>query len=151
MSKRITLGDVFSIKTAKGLAYLQYVYKDSDGLELIRVLKGLHDIQPNIESLCKESEQFFIHFCVAAAYRRGIILRVGNVEIKDFQKPKFMRTDHNIRREHLGWHIVNIDTLYRSFVKELTDEQVKLSPHGIWNDTYLIEMLESGFSLEKWR
>ena len=61
-----------------------------------------------------------------------------------------MRTEHNIRGEFLGWHIVDTETWQRQLVKTLSPEQKKLSPWGIWNDTLLIENLVNDWSLEKW-
>ena len=43
---KIKIGDVFEIETAKGKAYLQYAYLDKNGIEIIRVLRGLHSERP---------------------------------------------------------------------------------------------------------
>ena len=61
-----------------------------------------------------------------------------------------MRTEHIVRGEFLGWHIIDTDTWQRQLVKSLTREQKQLSPWGIWNDALLIENLVNDWSLEKW-
>ena len=55
-----------------------------------------------------------------------------------------------VRKEFLGWHIVDVSTLKRQFVEKLSQEQKQLSPIGIYNDTSLKEMLERGWNLENW-
>lgn len=147
------IGDIFEINTPKGKAYLHYIYKDSNpkmGMHLIRVLKGLYFEKPNLEELARSHERYMIFFPVSAAYNRKIIDKVGHFSAENFSKPKHMRDEHNVRGEHLGWHIIDTDTWHRQLVKELTPDQKKLSEWGTWNDTLLIERLISDWSLEKW-
>ena len=151
--KKITIGDVFSINTPKGIAYFQYVYKDSDGIELIRILPGLFsNIPADLGDLVRQKELFFISFPLSAAYRKKIVELVGGYSIpEDFQRPKFMRIRNADRDGNLiNWYIVDTDTLKREKVLELTEEQKKLSPWGSWNDTFLIERLTEGWTLDKW-
>jgi hypothetical protein len=61
-----------------------------------------------------------------------------------------MRIEHMVRGEFLGWHIVNTATWHNTLVKNLSSEEKKLSPWGIWNDTLLIERLTNDWSLENW-
>ncbi len=61
-----------------------------------------------------------------------------------------MRTEHNVKGEFLGWHIIDTHTWQRQLVKNLTPEHKQLSPWGIWNDTLLIENLVNDWDLEKW-
>jgi hypothetical protein len=150
-NKEINYGDVFSIKTTKGLTYLQYVAKDRFGIEQIRVLAGSFKSEcTDVLGLVESTEQFIVGFPLLAAYKRKIVNFVGSYPLNNFKSPKFFRTRHNVRGEILGWHIVNAETLYHELVKELTDEQKLLSPWGCWNDTLLIEMLDEGFSLQNW-
>ena len=106
---RIKLGDIFEVKTAKGNAYLHFIYN-----------------------------------------RKKIVEQVSSYPVNGFEKPQFMRTEHYVRGELSGWHIINTDTWERQLVTELTPEQKKLSPWGVWNDTLLIENLEDDWSLESW-
>lgn len=149
--KKIQLGDIFEIETSKGLAYLQYVWQDKLTGEMIKVWGQFYASRlTDFQEMVSDKERFIISFPVAAGMRKGIIKRVGNLPIVGFVKPSFMRTKHSIRGEFLGWHIVDTETLQRSLVVSLNSSQIQLSPWGIWNDTLLIEKLESGWTLDNW-
>ncbi len=148
---KIKIGDIFEIGTPKGKAYLHYIYKDDMTGDLVRVLSGLYAERPfEFDKLATEKEQYIISFPISTAKKQNIVDIVGYYPAINFKKPKYMRTEHNVRGEFLGWHIVNTETWKRELVKSLTDEQRKFSPWGIWNDTLLIENLVKGWSLEKW-
>ncbi|CAG0988535.1 hypothetical protein METP2_02424 [Methanosarcinales archaeon] len=148
---RIKLGDIFEINTPKGKAYLHYIHKDSVTGELVRVLQGLYSERPaNLDKLADSEERYIVSFPLTAATKQKIVEPVGNYPTSNYSKPKLMRTEHNIRGEFLGWHLVDTETWQRQLVKTLTSEQKKLSPWGLWNDTLLIENLVNDWSLEKW-
>lgn len=149
--KKIKLGDIFEITTPKGKAYLHYVNKDKTTGELIRVLQGLYKEEPtDLDKLVGSSELFYVSFPLSYAYKKGIVKVVGNYNPLIFDIPKYMRSEHIIKGNFLGWHIINTNTWERTLVKNLTDEQKKLSPWGIWNDTLLIEKLTNNWNLDKW-
>jgi hypothetical protein len=149
---RISIGDVFELPTAKGKAYLHYVHKMKNGLEMVRVLKGLHQDPPaSFDELVAEPEQFVVGFPLNAAFNRKIVHRVASGQIVEFSPPEFMRTKHKVPGEFDGWQIVNTSTMARKTVKSLSESERSLSPSGIWNDTLLIERLESGWTLEEWK
>ena len=149
--KKIKLGDIYEISTAKGNAYLHYIYKDNDIGELIRVLKGIYVKRPNkIEEIIDSGERFMVFFPLSAAVKRKIVEYVGNFPIDKFSRPKYMRTEYNLKGEFIGWHIVETDTWQRQTVKKLKPEQKQYSPWGIWNETLLIEKLEADWSLDNW-
>jgi hypothetical protein len=148
---RILVGDIFEINTPKGKAYLHYIHKDSVTGELIRVLKGLYSERPmDLDILAASEERYIISFPLSAAVKQKIVESVGYFAASNFSKPKLMRTEHNIRGEFLGWHLVDTETWQRQLVKKLSKEQKKLSPWGLWNDTLLVEKLVTNWSLEKW-
>jgi hypothetical protein len=148
---KIKVGDIFEISTPKGKGYLHYIHKDNTIGDLVRVLPGLYSERPvSFDKLAGSRERYMIFFPLSAATKRKIVEQVGHYPADDFSKPKYMRTEHNVRGEFLGWHIVNTENWHRQLVKELTSEQKKLSPWGIWNDTLLIENLVNEWSLEKW-
>lgn len=148
---KIKEGDIFEINTPAGLGYLHYIYKDSAIGELVRVLAGIYPERPSdFDKLTTSKERYMIFFPLSAAYKRKIIERVGNYPAEGFSMPKYMRTEHNVRGEFLGWHIVNTNNWHRQLVATLTPEQKKLSPWGIWNDTLLIEKLVDDWRLEQW-
>ncbi|MFC4322018.1 hypothetical protein [Litchfieldia salsa] len=150
---RIKIGDVFQIETSKGLAFFQYVLKHDSMGSLIRILPNLHkdNNTDKINELVEQKELFFIHFPVGAALRRKIVCKVGNFQIPNgLVLPTKFRDKHIVRSEFISWHIVDYETYQIESVKKLTDEQLKLSPMGTWNDTLLIERLEEGWTLDKW-
>jgi hypothetical protein len=151
MSK-IELGDVFEINTNKGKAYLQCVKIDKLRGDLINVFNKLYNESPSsIDEVINVKDHYFIGFPLSVAYRRKLVKKIGNVPLPDdFELPKYMRDKHVVRKEVLGWHIVDVNTLKRQFVEKLSPEQKQLSPIGIYNDTLLKEMLECGWNLENW-
>jgi len=149
---KIELGDVFEINTNKGKAYFQCVKIDRSKWDIIKVFNQLYDERPSsIENVVKVPDSYLVGFALIAAYKRKLVEKVGNIALpKNFQLPKYMRNEHIIGREFLGWHIIDTNTWKRQLVKELSLEQKQLSPWGIWNDTLLKERLESGWNLENW-
>lgn len=148
---KIEIGDVFEIITSKGKAYLQYVKapKDQNEVEKIKVFYLLHKSRPNnLEDVLK-GDFFYLSFILKAAYKEGIVERVGNYQLPDnFEYPKYFRDEHLFKEDY--WQIVDAETWGRESVKDLNEEQKKLSPWGTWNDTLLIENLENGWRLENW-
>jgi hypothetical protein len=152
--KKIVIGDIFEITTPKGKAYLYFIYRHENpktGRELARVLPGLHTERPeSFDRLAGSKEQFMVFFPVSAASKKKIIEKVGHYPAHRFPKPKYTRSEHSVREEFLGWHIIDTDTWKMKLVKELTAEQKLLSDWATWNDTLLIERLIEGWSLKKW-
>jgi len=145
------LGDIFEISTPKGKAYLHYVYKDNKISELIRILPGLFSARPNdLKKIAEANEIFVIFFPLAFAHKKKIVEKVSNYQIVNYNKPKYMRDKHIIQKEFKGWNIVDTESWHNQLVKTLNEEQKKLSPWGIWNDTLLIERLCEGWTLDKW-
>lgn len=149
---RIKIGDVFEISTPKGKAYLQYVHKHETIGELIRILDGLYvDGCERLDELVENKELYLIHFPLGIAYKRRIVNKMGNYPLPtNFKLPRKFRDDHIIRGEFICWHIVDYDSWQRESVKELSEEQKKLSPWGTWNDTLLIEKLVDDWTLDEW-
>lgn len=150
MSK-IKVGDVFSIKTSKGFAYLHYIGKGWDEIEKIRVLDGIFiDGCSDLESLVKKPERFIISFVVGYAYRTKYIDLVGHCDAKMFTLPRFTRTPKSVRGEFKGWRVHDEQERKYLLFPDLTAEQLKINPIGAFNGPSLIEWLETDFSLEKW-
>jgi len=148
---KIKIGDVFAMETANGMAYLHYVLDGKTDGDLIRVLPGLYKEEPaDISTAVKQPELFLLFFPLKSAFNRNLVSQVFYFPVQNFEKPKFMRTKHIIGQSFLGWHIVNTDTNHRQLVTELSEQQKKLSPWGIWNDTLLKERLENNWTLESW-
>lgn len=110
MSK-INIGDIFEIITPKGKAYLHYVLKDDVTGEFVRVLQGLFSERPaNFHLLAAAEERYVISFPIAAAFEQKIVERVGDYPSSNFSKPRLMRTEHVVKGEFLGWHLVDTET-----------------------------------------
>ena len=140
-------GDVFSIATAKGEAYFQYVLKNDTMGQAIRVLPGLHpEVQPDMKSLVCQETNFWVFFPVTAALRQRIIKRAGNYELPAHaQQMPFFRSgvvDPQTRRVQ-NWWLWDGEKSW--MVGAITEEQRKLPIKAIWNDTLLIERIESGW------
>lgn len=139
-------GEVFAIRTKIGYGFLQYVTTGDLGIELIRVLEPIKETNQISQEEVNVKERFSVYFVTKAALRKKLIERSGLFTIPNFyQVPTKARTEHNVRGEFLGWHIVDQKTLQRELKQELDAEDVLLSPHGHPNDTLLIEWLENGW------
>lgn len=73
--KKIIIGDLFEIKTAKGFAYLQYCYKDEILGELIRILpENFTRRLDSFTGIIIQKESFLVFFPVLAAYRKKLFI-----------------------------------------------------------------------------
>ncbi|WP_422861153.1 hypothetical protein [Flagellimonas sp. W118] len=149
--KKIELGDVFGIETSKGRGYLQYVKvpKDTSEVEKVKVFSRLFEQKPEtIESVVLSEDFYYIDFPLSAAYKKKIVTFVENVPLpQGFTCPRYYRTENMFDK---GWQIIDSETWKRESVELLTQEQKKLSPWGVWNDTLLVENLENGWKLNDW-
>jgi hypothetical protein len=150
--RRIQIGDVFELNTPKGKAYLQYVSQHKGMGELIRILPGLFESQPEtMNSLVEKEEMFFIHFPLKAALKQSIVTFIDKYEVPNaVQIPTRFRDKHVVKGNFICWHIVDYATWNRKSVDNLSTDEIHLSPWGIWNDTFLIERLVEGWTLEQW-
>ena len=151
---KIKFGDLFEIVTSRGLAYFQCV-KESPATEceLIRILPSITSNieEVNFNRIVEEKEIFFIQFALKYAVKKKCVKFIGNFKVpEEVVVPRYFRSIHKIKHEFISWHIVDSETLYRQSVQVLTDEQKKLSPWEIWNDTLLAERIAEGWTLDKW-
>jgi hypothetical protein len=150
--KKLKVGDIFEIETQNGFGYFQCMDIDKSKGELIKVFNKLYEIIPEeLINIISVNDFYYYRFPLLNAYLKKIVRFVGNINIDtNFQIPKYMREEHKIRGDFLGWHIVNTETLFRKLVKELSDDEKMLSEYGIINDSYLKEKLETGWSPKNW-
>ena len=149
---KLNKGDIFKIKTKIGFGFLQYVETDDMGVEFVRVLEPISIEEKITQSDVDQTERWNIGFPLKAAARKKIVEKVGNFEIpKSYVNSDYARSEHNVRGESLGWHIVHKSTLKRELKTNLDEKDLKLSPHGIMNDTLIIERLEQNCRLENWK
>ena len=147
MAKILKIGDIFEIRTPKGLAYMQYTLKDAAMGHLIRILPGIFKDRPDsFKNIALSKELYFIFFPLAAAVNRKIVSFVANEEIPSWARKKpIMKREGGITREGkvLNWFINEGER--QIIVDSLTEEQKKYSPEAIWNDTMLIERICKGW------
>ena len=149
---KLQVGEVFAIQTKIGFGFLQYVDTGNLGIEIVRVLEPIKDTNEINQLEVELPERFTIQFVVKAALRKKILIKTGIFKIPEFYKiPVKARTEHFIRGEFIAWHIVNQQTLKIESKKALSEDDLLISPHGIPNDTLLIERLENNWRLEQWK
>lgn len=145
MAKKIQIGDVIEIPTAKGLAYAQYSHNNNLCGELIRILPGFFKERPEkLEAVVSQSETFSIFFPLRVAMKRKIFDVATNLPVPDFAKkfPLFRSGAVNPATGEVNtWWLWDGEQEWK--VGDITQEQRKLPLREIWNDTLLIEKIES--------
>ena len=149
---RLEKGQVFSITISKGFGFLQYIETDSLGVEYVRILSPIKDTQEIDQTEINAQQRWCCGFPLKAALNRRLIEYIGLFDTPPRYKIEYWtRSPHNIRGVHLGWFIVHRNTLQRKFKKTLRRKHLKLSPHGVSNDTLIRERLENGWNLTDWK
>lgn len=143
----IKTGDVFSIKTGKGLAYFQYVKKVAPMGTLIRVLPGTYAAeQPDLPALVSQVTNFWVFFPVAAALKQGIVQNVTNNPVPEHSQrtPTFRTGVVDPSTGKVGtWWLWDGEREWKA--GSLSGEQRKLPIRGAWNDVLLVERIEAGW------
>lgn len=147
---RLKIGDVIEIKTKIGLSYAQYAHKHKQYGALLRVFSDSYGSRPEgFAELVKSSPAFVCFFPLNAAVDQGIVSVVGNidlpVEARAFPTFRAGVVDPATRKVSVWW-LWDGEKEWR--VGELTAEQRRLPIRGVWNDTLLVERLESGWTPE---
>lgn len=149
---KIQKGDVFKIQTNIGFGFLQFIDKTIDKTHYIRVLDFISKEGTISQIEINKPERWCTEFILSIAQRRRIIDKVGNFKIpSNFKISRYARSKHVIPNKISGWHIVNRNTLKLTYKEQLSSDELLLSPDGIMNDTYIIERLEEGWTLENWK
>lgn len=148
--KKLMLGDIVEISTSRGLAYAQFTHKHKQFGALIRVLAGFHELRPNsFDHLAGRAAAFVCFFPLSAAVDKGIVNVVGNASIPDeAQKLPIFRdgiADPTTGKVAVWW-LWDGENEWK--VGTLTSEQRKLPIRGVWNDTLLIERIQSEWTPE---
>ena len=148
---KLNTGDIFRILTKKGYGFLQFVETSNNGLHYVRILDHISKEGLIEQGDVNRKEKWNIEFPLSIANHRKIVEFVGSFKIsKGFKVAKFARSKDMVQGEFLGWYIVNRETLKRKLTKKLSNKQKELSPHGIFNDTLIIEYLENDWKLSTW-
>jgi hypothetical protein len=146
--QKILIGDVIEISTAKGLAYAQFSHNHARYGVLLRILPGFFDTRPaNLKEVVAHQELFVTFFPLQAAVDRKIFEVVANLPVPDSAK-KFPLFRTGVVDPTTGkvkvWWLWDGEKEWK--IGEITPEQRKLPLRGIWNDTLLIEKIESGWT-----
>lgn len=151
MAKRIKIGDVVEIPTAKGLSYAQVTHRVKSWGPLLRVIEGSFGERPEqLGPVVAGPEQFSVFFPLQAAVNQGIFEVVGNEALTE-QAARFplFRLEGHIDRDGRvhDWYLWDGKKEWK--VGSLTAEQRKLPLLCVINDTLLIEWIEQDWKPEK--
>lgn len=143
------IGDIFEIRTARGLAYAQYTHEHSSPPRfghLIRILPGFYDETPEMfDSLVQQPHVFMVFFPLNTAIRQGIVRRVANVPVppnlREFPIFRAGIEDPSTGKVN-NWWLWDGNKEWR--VRSLTEEQKLFPIRQLVNDTMLIIMIEKG-------
>ncbi|MCC6362149.1 MAG: hypothetical protein IT165_01415 [Bryobacterales bacterium] len=143
----VRLGDIIEIPTRNGLAYAQYTHQHPQFGGLIRVFDGLFQERPSDFSRLAESPvRFSVFFPVRGAVRRKTFEIAGRSEIaphnREFPifRSGFAEPGHKVS----NWWFWDGEREWK--VGAITAEQRKLPIREVWNDTMLVQRIESGWS-----
>ena len=148
MPKRAQAGDVIEIPTGRGLAYAQYTHQHPTHGGLIRVFDALFQKRPgHFSELVNRPVRFSTFFPVRAAVKRGIFNVVAHEKIAPPNQPfPIFRNgvaDPKTKRVAVWWFW---DGEKEWKVGEITPEQRQMPLQEVWNDTMLVERIESGWT-----
>ncbi len=155
MTKRKRIGDVFEVKTSKGLVYLQYTHeytKPPNWGSLIRILQGFYKTRPNHDQffdLINQQHRFQTFCLLQSAIRNGEVCLVGNFPIPEFaQKFPIFKGSNNMPKtdpKEKVWWLWNGEKEWKVGKLSL-EEQKKYPIHRLCDITALIKDIESGKS-----
>lgn len=151
--KRPKIGDIIEIPTRHGFAYAQFTHKHSMYGALLRVYNMIYQTKQSldvIQSVVDTREpDFSCFFPLGAAVNRSIVSVVGNATIPEKQKPfPLFRDgveDPKTKKVETWWLW---DGKKEWCIGKLTKEQRRLPLNEVWNDTLLVERIESGWTPE---
>jgi hypothetical protein len=150
MASRARIGDVIEIATSMGLAYVQYSHDHMRYGSLIRALPGFFAQRPeDVCEVAKRPETFFTFYPVDAAVRRKMISIAGHCLVPEPARSfPLMRHEGGVDRatQEMTWLLWDRHGVAVSRVKELTDEQKRMSTAGICNHAALVEMITTGWT-----
>lgn len=144
------LGDVFEIRTDKGLAYIQYTHDHKDFGALVRVLPGLFSRRPdNVNALVFGPTRFVVFYPIVDAAKRSLAQLIGSFPIPDhadaFPLMKWVKPKLD---GSLEWSVWNGRTHIRDGIRSLSEEEMELPEVTIFDHDYLLQRLVSNWS---WR
>lgn len=148
---RLETGDVIEIRTRLGFSYAQYTHDIRQYGALIRVFEHTYPERPgDIGQVVGDKVRFSVFFPLKAAVGAGIFSVVGNIPVREELQafPVFRAgvVDPATGKVATWWLW---DGKAEQKLGKLTEDQKKLPIRGVWNDTLLIERIESGWTPER--
>jgi hypothetical protein len=146
MGRSVRRSDVFEIAVPAGFAYLQCVCKNDDYGHLIRILPGVFSAPPlDVRELVDGKELYFVYFPLGVAVARHLVRYVASEPASAGSIPTMRRRGGMTAGGRVqNWWIVRPDGS-EELVEALSEGQKQLSLQEIWNDTFLIERISSGW------
>ena len=151
--KRLKIGDIIEIPTRHGFAYAQFTHKHRMYGALLRVYNTIYQTKQSLDviqsAVNSREPDFSTFFPLGAAVNRSIVSVVGNAPIPEKQKPFPL-----FRNGNEDPKTKNVETRWlwdgekEWPIGKLTKEQRRLSLNEVWNDTLLVERIESGWTPE---
>lgn len=149
---KATIGDVIEIPTRDGRAYAQYTHFSERYGELIRVLPGVYEEQPDLAELVREEEVFWTFCSLNALIADGDVMTVVAHEPVPERARRFPTFKHGRPHPDTGrvevWWLWDGEREWR--VDALDSEQQRYSVSGIISHPVLVERIESGWRPEHW-
>lgn len=165
------IGEVYAVITSKGYAIAQIAGINYHGGQICRIFSKLFkEIPTNIEEIIKEKEDWLnnIQLSGMAHWRVKQAIKLGMYEVpEEFKIPKYYRFCSAFKGGSASFKywcicdyqgdIVFLNTFIEKILhKRLKDNSwkqdfLKLNSASFSNGPALIEKLENGFSLEKWK
>jgi hypothetical protein len=147
------IGDVLEIRTPKQLAYALYTHQHSKPPKfgaLLRVFDQTYSERPrDLKTVVTGQVRFSTFFPLAAAVTKGIVEIVDHVEVPEHLAgfPIFRSGTIDPATGKVGaWSLWDGKNSTR--VSKLTPAQRRLPIRAVWNDTYLFEKIDSGWTPE---
>lgn len=157
---KLRIGDIFEVKTPKGLVYGQYTHDGGDMGDLIRLLPGIYSDRPDdFSTLADQQELYSVFFTLERAVKDRQVEIVSNQPLPErVERFPVMRKRGAIDRSGrtLSWLIGHGLKLYTlsdmqqaTQVRDLTPGQKKLSIAVLMAHSALVEAVSKGWTPER--
>ena len=150
MTRRKKIGDVYEIKTSKGLAYFQYTHENEKMGSLIRVLDEFYAKRPltkDLQNLVNKKHKFQTFCYLNDAIKKAEVVFIENLEIPLLATnfPIFKGTNSMPKRDPLDkiWWLWDGEKSWRVGKLSL-EEQMKYPIKKLCDATALIKNIETG-------
>lgn len=146
--KRVHVGDVLEVTTARGFAYVQVSHQHPMYGDLIRVLPGVHKERPELSALTQQPHLWLTFFPAKAAVSRGIVRIVGTYPVASGATafPLFRIGGLPDPKTHAIGRWSRWNGVESRPIERMREEEWALPPLETINDTLLIERI-----LSDWR